>query len=170
MGGPGIIDGKTHPETDNFGKCFFKLNEIEYYSGENYFQCAKCVTKEDHEKVRNSGSGLSCWVAGGQVKLRSDWESVKVREMYIGNKAKIEQNPDFTKALCDSIGKVFFGFSGSTDFWNYWNGLIIERIRAEIRNNGDEDVKRSLEIKELMDNYENDQKLKVKGFDILLSK
>ena len=57
MGGPARIDGKYHPETDNFQYCEFKINDIEYYSAENYFQCAKTTTKEDHEKVRKSGHG-----------------------------------------------------------------------------------------------------------------
>ena len=30
---------------------------MEYYSAENYFQCAKTTTKEEHEKVRKSGHG-----------------------------------------------------------------------------------------------------------------
>ena len=160
MGGPGIINGVSHIETDNFQKCFFIVKDIEYCSAENYFQCAKCMSKDEQEVVRASGPGLSCWDEGNRVKLRPDWESVKVREMYIGNKAKFEQNTEFSKALCNSKGNVVFGRSSS--FWNYWNGLIMERIRAELRNNGDEDVKRVKDIKDLMDNYEKEKSLKKK--------
>lgn len=38
----------------------------------------------------------------------------------------------------------------------------MERIRAELRNNGDEDVKRVKDIKDLMDNYEKEKSLKKK--------
>lgn len=34
------------------------------------------------------------WSASRNVTLRSDWEKVKVRVMYTGNKAKFEQNED----------------------------------------------------------------------------
>lgn len=130
----------------------FTVNGVEYCSAENYFQCAKTTTKEEHEYVRKSGPGMEAWGAGANVKLRKDWESVKVNEMYIGNKAKFEQNPELLKKLCSTKGNVDFG--GSTSFWNKWNGLIMERLRAEFRNQDDEDVKRAKEIKEMMEEYE----------------
>jgi predicted NAD-dependent protein-ADP-ribosyltransferase YbiA (DUF1768 family) len=34
------------------------------------------------------------WAASRNVELRFDWEKVKVRVMYTGNKAKFEQNDD----------------------------------------------------------------------------
>jgi predicted NAD-dependent protein-ADP-ribosyltransferase YbiA (DUF1768 family) len=57
MGGPALIDNKYHEETDNFQPCKFTISQIEYYSAENYFQCAKTTTKEEFEFVRNSGCG-----------------------------------------------------------------------------------------------------------------
>ncbi len=55
-----------------------------YYSAENYFQATKCVDAKEKEKVRNSGCGSDVWAAGARVKLRDDWEIVKVRVMYEG--------------------------------------------------------------------------------------
>ena len=152
MGGPGIIDEKEHGETDNFQAINIKINDITYCSAENYYQCAKTTTKEEHEMVRNSGPGIFAWDAGSTVKLRENWESDKVNEMYKGNKAKFDQNPDLAKLLTGSVSNV--KFTCSTPFWNYWNGLIMERIRAEIRKNGEEDLKVVYEIKELMDKYQ----------------
>jgi predicted NAD-dependent protein-ADP-ribosyltransferase YbiA (DUF1768 family) len=60
MGGPALVDGEYHEETDNFQKCSFFVNGIEHFSAENYFQCTKTTTKEDFEKVRLSGSGEVC--------------------------------------------------------------------------------------------------------------
>lgn len=148
MGGPGLIDGEYHDETDNFQvgtslvfcltsmtdvdlcilspTCLrilnappqpvkFVVNGIEYYSAENYFQAIKATNKADHEKVRLSGTGGDVWAAGSRIKLRADWEMVKVREMYIGNRAKFEQHPDFVKSLTSTKGPVTF--SASTSFW-----------------------------------------------------
>ena len=59
MGGPGIIDGKEHPETDNFLPCKFIINGITYSSAENYFQCAKTINEQDREKFFSSDDILS---------------------------------------------------------------------------------------------------------------
>ena len=57
-GGPAKIDGEYHNETDNFQPIKFKLNGIEFFSAENYFQCMKTTSKEEFEKIRNSGCGM----------------------------------------------------------------------------------------------------------------
>jgi ribA/ribD-fused uncharacterized protein len=152
MGGPGIIDGKEHPETDNFLPCKFVIDGITYSSAENYFQCAKTINEQDREKILNSGPGDACQLAGQTIQLRSDWESIKVNEMYNGNLAKFQQNDDLEKDLLQSgTGSILF--TSSTPFWNHWNKLIMERIRAELRQNGDEDSQCAAEIRQAMENY-----------------
>ena len=157
MGGPGIIDGEEHPETDNFLPCKFVINGITYCSAENYFQCAKTTNEKDRDKILNSGAGNSCRLAGQDVKLRSDWESVKVDEMYKGNLAKFQQNEDLRKALLGS-GMGVVRFTQSTSFWNYWNDLIMQRIRSELRQNGEEDARRAAEIRQIMGKYAQENK------------
>jgi predicted NAD-dependent protein-ADP-ribosyltransferase YbiA (DUF1768 family) len=152
MGGPADIDGKSHPETDNFLPCQFVINGMTYSSAENYFQCSKTTNEADRDMVSRSGSGCSAWAAGQKVKIRSDWEAVKVDEMYNGNLAKFQQNEDLRNALLGSgTGKI--RFTGSTPFWNKWNGLILERIRAELRQNGDEDARHAAEIRVAMEKF-----------------
>lgn len=152
MGGPATIDGKSHSETDNFLPCEFTINGTTYPSVENYFQCAKTTNDADRAKVLKSGTGGSAWSAGQHVQIRSDWESIKVNEMYNGNLAKFQQNDNLRKPLVESgDGQILF--RGSTSFWNKWNGLILERIRAELRQDGDKDAKRAEEIRNLMDDY-----------------
>jgi len=131
MGGPGEIDGSLVDEVDNFLPCSFIINGVEFYSSENYFQWVKCADAAEAEVVRKSGCGADVWAAGSRVQLRKDWEIIKVRVMYEGNKAKFEQNPNIAKPLLASKGPV--SFSGSTDFWCYWNARIMELIREELR-------------------------------------
>ncbi|CAF3053285.1 unnamed protein product [Rotaria sp. Silwood2] len=157
MGGPADIDGKTHPETDNFLPCKFVIDGITYSSSENYFQCAKTTNEADRNMVLKSGSGSSAWAAGQRVDIRSDWESIKVDEMYKGNLAKFQQNEDLRNALLSS-GKSTIRFTGSTPFWNRWNGLILERIRAELRQNGEEDARHTSEIREMMKKFSEQHK------------
>ena len=152
MGGPSTIDGETHPETDNFLPCNFTIDGITYLSAENYFQCAKATNDADRDLVLKSGPGLEAWEAGQQIQVRSDWQKVKVDEMYKGNVAKFQQNQDLRNALLSS-GTAPIIFSASEDFWDKWNGLIMERIRAELRQNGEEDARRAEEIREAMDEF-----------------
>ncbi|CAF1206673.1 unnamed protein product [Adineta steineri] len=157
MGGPADIDGKSHPETDNFLPCKFVIDGITYSSAENYFQCAKTTNDTDRNMVLKSGPGTSAWAAGQRVQIRSDWEAIKVDEMYNGNLAKFQQNDDLRTALINS-GNGTVRFTGSTPFWNKWNGLIMERIRAELRQNGDEDAHRAAEIRDTMNKFAQQSK------------
>ncbi len=152
MGGPADINGESHPETDNFLPCKFEIDGITYLSAENYFQCAKTTNDADRNMVLKSGAGCSAWAAGQRVKIRSDWELVKVDEMYKGNLAKFQQNENLKNALLGS-GTGSVRFTGSTPFWNKWNGLIMERIRAELRQNGEEDARHAAEIRDAMEKF-----------------
>lgn len=115
---------------------------VTYYSGENYFQCQKSVgvSEAEFERTRQSGRGADVWVAGSRVKLRADWEEVKVRVMYEGNRAKLEQNPKLAAKLTASKGPIVF--NASSAFWCDWNGRIMTLLREELKPEGqrNEDV------------------------------
>lgn len=136
MGGPGQIDGKIYKECDNFSVNPFVIDGITYLTAEHYFQ----VQKTDNEVERNSilmkKSPLDAWVIGNQVTLRSDWEKIKLNVMYEGNKARFEQNPEIVKTICATKGPI--KMTGSTPFWNKWNGKIMERLRAEFRGDAED--------------------------------
>eukprot|EP00047_Mylnosiga_fluctuans_P014269 m.36968 g.36968 ORF g.36968 m.36968 type:complete len:168 (+) comp5420_c0_seq1:72-575(+) len=131
MGGPADIDGECHRECDNFHQSPFVVNGITYANAEHYFQWAKCVLEEDKERILKVTEAVEAWAIGNNVRLRPDWEKVKVRVMYVGNKARFEQHPELLAPLVSTHGKVVF--TGSTSFWNKWNGKIMELIRAEAR-------------------------------------
>ncbi len=150
MGGPAIIDGNLHEECDNFLETVFTLGEITYNTSEQYFQCQKATNEDEFNLILNSGGPMAAWAKGNKITLRKDWEAVKVQIMYEGNLAKFVQNPILAEKLCNSTGQA--KFTGSTPFWNKWNGLIMERIRAELRGSED-DLKKAGEIEQLMNEY-----------------
>lgn len=165
MGGPATIDGsnKHHPETDNFEPVKFVVNGVEYYSPENYFQCQKSVgvSEEEFEETRRSGVGCDVWVAGSRVTLRSDWEAVKVRVMYEGNRAKFEQHPARVANLVSSgRGRIHFGASSA--FWCHWNGRIMTLLREEFREKDQQDAALIAQIRKEMDDYEANERAKLK--------
>eukprot|EP01117_Protostelium_nocturnum_P005421 TRINITY_DN1965_c0_g1_i10.p1 TRINITY_DN1965_c0_g1~~TRINITY_DN1965_c0_g1_i10.p1 ORF type:complete len:193 (-),score=55.27 TRINITY_DN1965_c0_g1_i10:172-750(-) len=156
MGGPGLINGKSVQSTDNFYPVKFSVDGVEFYSSENYFQCKKCLDPIQFEKVRKSGCGADVWRAGSMVNLRPDWEMIKVREMYIGNKEKFVQNEDIKQILLETSGPVVF--RASTSFWCKWNGRIVELVREEMREEGKRDTEKIKEIWGYIEKYEEKQK------------
>ncbi len=136
MGGPGLIDGKTHKECDNFSVNPFVVDGVEYLTAEHYFQVQKTDIESERKEILKSKSPLDAWILGNQVTLRSDWEKIKVRVMYEGNLERFLQNPQIAETLCSTKGSIVM--SGSTTFWNKWNGKIMERIRAELRGKDDD--------------------------------
>ncbi len=160
MGGPAIIDDVPYYEFDNFYESKFIVDGVEYRSSEQYFQCQKAydpkINKfnlDEFKKVFNSGYGIGCWSAGSKVKnLRKDWEMVKVNIMYYANKFKIEQNLSLLEILVKTEGII--KLEESTTFWNFWNARILERIRAENRQN-DNDNQYLEKLKILFEDYEN---------------
>jgi ribA/ribD-fused uncharacterized protein len=130
MGGPGHADGKTFEEFDNFHNCAFVIDGLEYPTSETYFQSCKALNDKDKESIRKC-SGLKAWVEGGKIKLRRDWEEIKVDSMYKANYEKFAQNEDLKKILLSTQGEI--RFYNSTDFWCKWNSKILSRVRAELR-------------------------------------
>ena len=136
MGGPAIIDGQIHKECDNFSNNSFIIDGVEYPTAEHYFQCQKTFAKDERDLILASDDPLKAWVIGNKVTLRPKWERMKVDVMYEGNKVRFEQNQEITKSLCSTAGSI--SMSGSTKFWNYWNGIIMERIRAELKGSSED--------------------------------
>jgi hypothetical protein len=53
------------------------------------------------------------------------------------NLNKFSQNKEFSDTLTQATGEVKIG----NGFWPEWNALILTRVRAELRQNGEEDFK-----------------------------
>lgn len=57
--------------------------------------------------------------------------------MYEANLHKFQQNKELREVLIATKGDIVYG----TGFWDKWNGIIMTRIRAELRDGpGDLDV------------------------------
>ncbi len=95
-----------------------------------------------------------------RVKLRPDWEAVKVRVMYDGNRAKFEQHPQRVANLVASgRGKIHFGASSA--FWCHWNARIMTLLREELRAEADRDNDLIAQIWKEMDEYEASERRKM---------
>jgi hypothetical protein len=119
------------------------------------------VSKEEFEKTRSSGVACDVWHAGLSVKLRADWEVVKVHEMYRGNRAKMEQNPKMIRNLTSTKGEI--SFNNSSSFWCFWNAKIMTLLREEFREEKDRNNELIAQIWKEMDVYSAKEKEKMEG-------
>ena len=76
--------GDAYGEFSNFSAHPIKLAGKLWPSSEHYFQAMKFLDKNDREKVRkaNSPAIASCLGRSRKLKLRGDWEAVKLDVMY----------------------------------------------------------------------------------------
>lgn len=135
MGGPCTVDGVSYDALDNFLQCSFELDGQWWTSAEQYFQAAKFLDPGYREKIRNCHDGDACWNLGNtrQYPIRADWEAVKVEIMYRANKAKF--TAEGNEALRDALLSTGSGriVAHGFPFWAHWNGVLLERIREELR-------------------------------------
>eukprot|EP00054_Salpingoeca_dolichothecata_P015590 m.90179 g.90179 ORF g.90179 m.90179 type:complete len:164 (-) comp21568_c0_seq2:56-547(-) len=161
MGGPCMVDGRTYHEMDNFGKVPMEINGKKFNSTEIFFQYSKYTPGstpgvDAHlEQILASNGGTDAWQLGQSRKfpIRSDWEAVKVDIMYQGNLAKFSQHEPLKKALIATKGHIkAVGFP----FWVKWNGIILERIREELRPEADKNVEKLRQLIAEMEQYKKD--------------
>ena len=85
----------------NFYTCNIEYDGLKFNNVEAAFQAQKCV--DDEQKKAFTGiSGADAKRLGRRVKLRTDWESVKVDIMKELVKQKFIQNPELLKRLMDT--------------------------------------------------------------------
>lgn len=149
MGGSVLIDNIEYIEFDNFFNISFIFNGKIWSSSEQAYQALKFDDEEHIEKIRNE-SDMSMILYLGHVKFIKyidGWRNLKyvpknmknpfeehsnVNLMYRVNLEKIKQNDRLKKRLLQTKGKI--KGTGSSSFWNKWNGLILEKIRKELSN------------------------------------
>jgi hypothetical protein len=135
MGGPCTVNGVSYDALDNFLQCSFELDGVQWTSAEQYFQAAKFLDPDYNEEIRGCHDGDACWSLGNTraYPIRDDWEAVKVDVMYEANRAKFSApgNEALREALLSTgTGQIqAYGFP----FWAKWNGILLERIREELR-------------------------------------
>ena len=135
-----------HEESCRFLSNFFEA-EVEYgglvySSNEAAFQAQKCLTEEEKIQFTGYGPGRSKG-AGRRVKLRPDWEEVKVGIMEEIVRAKFTQHPELAAQLLATGDKILvegnhwgdtcWGVDIRTGLGENHLGKILMKIREELR-------------------------------------
>mmetsp|Transcript_11342 Transcript_11342/g.18996 ORF Transcript_11342/g.18996 Transcript_11342/m.18996 type:complete len:191 (-) Transcript_11342:226-798(-) len=166
MGGPATIDGEPIPSTDNFLIAPMDIDGQTFPSCEHFYQCTKfapeldstAYTAQHVEAIRQTPSGMKAWQMGQsrRAALRPDFEEVKASLMYRGVAAKFVQYPAFAAELL-ATGHGHIRGAPSTADWQYVNGLILERVREELRPPTERNEKRLAALVKLTSAYKAEE-------------
>lgn len=126
----------------NFYECPIEYQGLTYRNNEAAFQAQKCIDEKDRKKFTDLASNQAK-ALGRRVKLRSDWEEVKVEIMYNIVYNKFTQNEKLKAALINT-GDIKLE-EGNTWHDKFWGvdiktgegrnelGKILMRVREEIK-------------------------------------
>lgn len=120
----------------NFYLCKIMYNGLDYGSAEAAFQAQKCIDPKDQLPFTTMTPGQAKKY-GKKVKLREDWEEVKVDIMKEVVKAKFDQHPELKQRLIGTGNTQLTECNKWHDyFWGVCNGKgknMLGRILMDLR-------------------------------------
>lgn len=131
----------------NFCAAEVTIDGMTYPTSEAAFQAMKCLDKEERIPFTETKNPVVVKRMGKQVKLRSDWEYVKVGIMEKIVRAKFTQNPELAEQLVatgdlaimegNTWRDTFWGVDAATGKGENHLGRILMKIREECGGAGD---------------------------------
>lgn len=123
----------------NFYKSPLVYKGKEYPTVEHAFQCAKTFDEAEQEKLRSYASPVIVKRAGKKVKLRPDWEDVKIDIMYEILKIKFS-DPELKSLLLSTGNEILVeGNTWGDTFWGKCKGegknilgKLLMKVRSEL--------------------------------------
>ena len=139
MGGVCTIAGHDAPScTDNFQivRPQFEVAGHKFHSAEQAYQASKfpvdspafyVVATASPEGKTDDEFGMEVWNIGNSWQARGNWDSVKVKAMYVANLCKFIQNTSLADDLRVTFGEI--QAAPSTWRWQFFNSKIMTKIR-----------------------------------------
>lgn len=126
----------------NMYPCKIRVNGLEFKCAEACFQSFKTTDTELRAKFQHL-NGFEAKKLGKKIKLRPDWNDIRLEVMRRVVYAKFHQNPELQKLLADVQGWCIVEDNTWHDtFWGKcdgvgenWLGCILTAIRTYVRNN-----------------------------------
>ena len=111
-----IITQKKWSDLSNFADSPFELDGKKWKTVEHYFQAQKTLDEKEQEKIRKSFKPKIAKKLGREVKLRSDWEEVKVDIMRKALNEKFDDY-EFQKLLLATKDRAICEDASWDKFW-----------------------------------------------------
>lgn len=130
-------------ELSNFAPYPIKLDGKRWPTSEHYFQGQKFVDPAVRERIRGTSSPAEAARIGRsrKLRLRSDWEAVKIAVMRKAVQAKFEQHADLAAILLATDEAMLVEHTPNDDFWGDAGdgsgrnmlGRILMDVRSSLR-------------------------------------
>lgn len=124
----------------NFASCTVNYEGINYPTVEHAFQAAKSLDDRDRTHIAYLDTPAKAKTYGRTVKLRPDWEVVKVSIMEDLLRQKFSQEPFKTLLIQTGSAGLIEGNHWHDTFWGVCNGVgqnhlgkLLMKIRKEIQ-------------------------------------
>jgi len=122
----------------NFWMARVTIGDIDWPTVEHVYQAAKSLDENDWLIIWNCKTPGQAKRAGNKIKLREDWNQVKLDAMNQFVTAKFEQNPHLmNKLLATGDAELIEGNNWGDTYWGVCRGKgsnHLGKILMEIRN------------------------------------
>lgn len=126
----------------NYSPCLVFYNGHAYQSVEHAYQAQKTLDAAVQEIIRHAPSPAVAKRLARQVKLRPDWESIKIEVMRDLLFEKFVQEPERTILLATGDAELIEGNWWGDRFWGQcpvgqgenWLGRLLMELRAQLRD------------------------------------
>ncbi|MBL8810340.1 MAG: NADAR family protein [Planctomycetaceae bacterium] len=124
----------------NFYPSLIRYDGIHYPTVEHAFQACKSLDSPERLTIAQCGPPARAKSMGRRVKLRHDWESIKVEVMTKLVRLKFETHDDLRVKLIDTgEAELIEGNTWNDRFWGVcgtqgrnWLGRILMQVRTEL--------------------------------------
>ena len=127
-----------HRFLSNFYPSKIKFDGIEYPSIEHAFQAAKTLDYDKRLEISKLKYPRQAKASGRKLKLRKNWEHIKISIMYTLVMSKFHEDPNLTRKLLATGNKELVeGNTWGDDYWGMCsdNGLnMLGKILMVIRS------------------------------------
>lgn len=111
----------------NFYPCTMLFEDYKFTSAEAAFQSAKCYHLSDAIAMQDM-TAKEAKRKGRTVRMRKDWEQVKVQVMRDVLRAKFDENPSLKTMLLQTAGYTLIEDNAWHD--NFWGDCSCEKCRS----------------------------------------
>ena len=117
---------------------FTDKNGYYWKTVEHYYQAQKATNRVDKLKVKEANTPGQAKKIGSKIKLRKDWNNVKVDVMREALYMKFDQNFDIRRNLVTTQGyELIEGNTWGDDWWGVYKGKglnVLGKLLMEIRD------------------------------------
>lgn len=128
---------KEYGWLSNFHRAVMVVDGKPWRTVEHYYQAMKAVDKATQERIRLLESPAEARLEGRRLKLREDWDEVKVPYMLRALRAKFSQNPDLRLQLLATGNNTLHEDNPSDLYWgkrgNDMLGKLLMKVRSELK-------------------------------------